>query len=140
MINIEDMVGSRILGIKLNGLKDYLRVETDKGPFNFVAVGGCCSTSWIEHLNGVKNVIEGVITEAPVIGHTDHIKEDGNREDDFNVTLHYITQLKTDKGTLDIEFRNNSNGYYSGWLTLDEDQDGDPVEVPDDLKDITKDF
>lgn len=140
MKTVEDMVGARILGIKLNGLKDYMRVETDKGEFNFIAVGGCCSTSWIEHLNGIKNVIEGIVTVAPVIGHTDPVREHGNSDDDFNVTVDYITSIKTNKGMLDIEFRNNSNGYYSGWLTLDVDQYDDPVEVPDDLKDVTKDF
>lgn len=32
----------------------------------------------------------------------------------------YRTTIVTDRGFIDIEYRNSSNGYYGGWLEKDE--------------------
>lgn len=126
-MKLNDIVGAVVTGVKIDASKEFMRVDTDKGAFDFVAVGDCCSNSWFEHLNGVSNIIGGTVIEKPVL------RVDGeviSQEKEYDVTEQYITQLKTDKGVLDIEFRNNSNGYYSGWLTLGEDEYSSLVETP----------
>ena len=128
-MKLNDIIGAVVTGVKIDASKEFMRVDTDKGAFDFVAVGDCCSNSWFEHLNGVSNIIGGKVTEVPKL-HVDGVDVSSKEDKEYNVVEQYITQLKTDKGVLDIEFRNNSNGYYSGWLTLGEGQYGDPVETP----------
>lgn len=138
---LEKLVGSKIKGIYLNIKNDYLKIVTDKGDYNFVVMGDCCSKSWITHMNGADKVTEGIVIEE-IETRPDSYKRyvaEEDKEYDRNVIQDYITTIKTDKGSLDIEFRNNSNGYYSGWLELDGDKYGNPINTPK-LTKLERDF
>lgn len=84
-------------------------------PLSFSAEGDCCSSSWFEHISGldyllgatVKDVQEismGEIPEAELVGR--------------DVVQNYGWRFITDKGYFEIEIRNESNGYYGGYVNL----------------------
>ena len=61
-------------------------------------------------------MIGGVITEKPNLNPT----EDRKFFVEYDLIQDYRSIFKTDKGELIIEFRNNSNGYYCGYLVFND--------------------
>lgn len=83
---------------------------------SFRVEGDCCSYSWIEHLELPSSVAGAVITSvddsAPITqDHDDH--DSANGDDYISV---YNTAFNTTYGTIVLEYRNSSNGYYGGYL------------------------
>ena len=100
----------------------------------YVAYGDCCSTSWFAHIAGLKNLLGQRIVE--VKERQEWTKKEiatAEAEGDYESLSLYGYLLKTKKGTCDIEFRNESNGYYGGNAELSSVPSGK-------LKEIKKDF
>ena len=81
------------------------------------------------------------ITEVPSLD-PDRTKVEDNDDD---VMKFYDIVINTNKGTLVLDMRNSSNGYYSGWVQLSEakpmDQYSDSIEDADkDMRALNKDF
>lgn len=73
----------------------------------FAVEGDCCSRSWIEHLEVPKDINGATlfsIEDSPM-------PEQGGAEMKF-----YKTTFNTDRGAVVLEYRNESNGYYGGYL------------------------
>lgn len=78
------------------------------GAVEFGVEGDCCSHSWIEHVTAPDNIEGAVLVSA-----TD---ERISSEDDNELRV-YNTKFQTDRGdTIVLEYRNESNGYYGGYL------------------------
>lgn len=78
-------------------------------------MGDCCSTSWIEHFEGVENLPGQTILEV--------WSDYGPREEDHpehDCLQVYFYKLRTTAGYVDIDMRNSSNGFYGGWLECSE--------------------
>lgn len=110
--------GRKIESAEINASKDLIRLKTRLGNGDsetvFVsAVGDCCSRSWFEHIN----FSEALIGET-VLGVEDFGSQSENDGKDDDRTIIYRRALKTSRGQCDIEMRNESNGYYSGWLNV----------------------
>ena len=85
----------------------------------YEATGDCCSHTWVEDILGIENIRGQRIIGIEVKKRYDpcEIKcecHDPNHE----VIESYGYILKTSAGYIDIECRNESNGYYHGDLTL----------------------
>lgn len=86
----------------------------DGRTLTYDAVGDCCSTSWIEFLTApdlsnepsVFDVTEPDMPPYPASGHL---------VDDDEIK-HYHTAFHTPVGSILVEYRNSSNGYYGGFL------------------------
>jgi hypothetical protein len=78
----------------------------------YEAIGDCCSISYIESLDNPEIFKDAVLLSVDV--------EDGGHKDikKNEVEVHEWTfyKFKTTKGMCTLSFRNESNGYYSGWL------------------------
>jgi hypothetical protein len=116
---------------------DHLGVADDQSSITFFftnaetikynAVGGCCSNTWIEHLELPSDLKGATIIavehlDDPVLwdGHKCERKPDGySNECDHDCLTVMQTLVRTDRGTISIEYRNNSNGYYGGALERD---------------------
>lgn len=139
---IKDIIGKQVLSLSMDASKKCLAIETNGGEFLFFAVGGCCSSSWFEHINGSQDIIGGVILKIEGIENhdLDGIEcENKTLGDDYSVTRKYISRVITESAVLEIEFRNESNGYYEGWLTCGVDQYDDKIDRPT-LNKIMADF
>lgn len=85
----------------------------ENGDYVFLADGDCCSESFI---NSVEGPTEGLIVEVRE-PNWEPFKEETNGEDDV-VKYYKATFVIEGKGFLDVEYRNESNGYYGGSLEL----------------------
>lgn len=141
MLNINEkfLIGEKLLKIEVD--KDHrqhlLRLTTDKNAYVFITIGDCCSETWFADINGASLVIDKAITEVKELGiynidklH-DEIKEemsfynvdDGRGRQEYDQAYSLI--INTTGGTLNIIYRNSSNGYYGGEIfLLDDEQDG----------------
>lgn len=92
--------------------KDKLEFHTQSGKvISWYVEGDCCSVSWIEHIEGIRNLREKVVFECDLA--SEQYKEE---KTDHNLLQFYRQDIKTGAGTCSIEFRNDSNGYYCGWI------------------------
>jgi hypothetical protein len=73
--------------------------------------GDCCSHSWIEHIENPEFLIGSPILFAEDVPMPDVVQSD----DDGRVAS-YGFKLRTAKGDVLLEYRNESNGYYGGNL------------------------
>ena len=98
-----------------------VQIAEDKLALKFVLASGeeiiarvdgdCCSSTWIEHISlpfqkFPATVLEVVNLNMPNLG----------SPDEYDVICYYGLELKTDKGSMVIDYRNCSNGYYGGSL------------------------
>lgn len=88
-------------------------IEFEQGIQRFEVVGGCCSKSWIEHLEVPRDLSGAVLLS---IEEPDGIELEPCSEGPNRYIQVYQTKFHTTKGTISLEYRNSSNGYYGGWL------------------------
>ncbi len=118
MIGLTGIIGKKISRLEIeNGNKAIKITLDDGGHIIGTAFGDCCSESWIEHIN-----LPSLGLPALVIG-----VEDGGEEELENSAYYLLQSYKlriiTDRGDIDIEYRNESNGYYGGDLIFDSTSD-----------------
>ena len=94
----------------------------DGSKIRFGVVGDCCSKSWIEHLEKPYDLLGATITSiedssgVPWDGHECGEESSYTRACGHEHLQVYNTKFETNKGTIVLEYRNDSNGYYGGWL------------------------
>lgn len=121
------MIGRKIASIEIRGGKTQIVFKFSDGHVRtFDVKGGCCSQSWIEHLEFPTNIITvvggtviRVRDSAPITqNHNDHDHQyRGHRKQVYN------TVVSTDLGDIVIEYRNSSNGFYGGSLSTPDEID-----------------
>lgn len=87
----------------------------DGSERSFGVEGDCCSMSWIEHLE-LPGSVEGAVIQR--VEDSEGVPWDGHVCDacGHECLAVYNTKFYTDKGTIVLEYRNDSNGYYGGYL------------------------
>jgi hypothetical protein len=127
---VEAIAGKTITSILFS--EDFLTLETTEGDIHLVVEGDCCSRSYFFDFYGVVNLLRSkVIRFEPValspgdVGYHEEtydvseVKDDwiGNYVQVFGygfITEHPLFGELTSV----LSFRNESNGYYGGWMTL----------------------
>ena len=124
--SIKQMVGRKLKSVELEEDKEKITFYFEDGTKkSFRAGGDCCSSSWIEHLT-LPDKVEGATIlsarEAGMEPWDGHKCEETKRpygverrcgHDSLKV---YHTIFQTDQGEIVLEYRNDSNGYYGGYL------------------------
>jgi len=107
--------GRKIASVELSGDKEQFTIHFQEGPdVAFGVEGECCSKSWIEHLT-VPDDIAG----AKVVGINDGYGPDETDPEvieNYECLQVYQTHFETTKGDIVLEYRNDSSGYYGGYL------------------------
>jgi hypothetical protein len=143
---LNKLVGRRINGIFLNNDNTRVVFRTiEDERFGFYVHGDCCNTVYINHFQGVDVVGQGnafdllrgalvtAVEEKEWVAIDDEPNEDDDSWTDNCVEDGFFT-IRTDRGYIDFEVRNEHDGYYSGHIEdLDEEIDLDGL-VP--LKDF----
>lgn len=125
------LVGKTITGLRVNDEQDLLVFDTTSGPVGLVAYGDCCSQSWFADITGVDALIGNTVLSAETIDMPESVQDDRCRQD---YDQFYGIKLTTQRGFVDIVFRNSSNGYYGGYLEVF------TKDLPKDLSAITSDW
>lgn len=99
---------------------DRMILDTDKGVFIYDVEGDCCSFSYFHDFIGIKKLLNN----GPVVGFESvDLDADDIEDDDHNYTQVYGYRFETEHskwGLMSsvVSFRNESNGYYGGWMDL----------------------
>ena len=103
------LVGLVVLSHEVKG--DDLELVTDRGTVLLRADGDCCSHTWVERVIGeLRGRIENVeAVDMPDLGDLP----------DHDVMKYYGLRITTDVGSAVVDFRNDSNGFYGGYLVVD---------------------
>ena len=111
------IVGKRILNVYID--EDCLVLETDQGLVTYGVYGDCCSSSYFNDFLGVGDMVGNIVNDLQPF----HLEPEEIVTDDWNYIQFYgysFTYLdpKWGKRTAVVSFRNESNGYYGGWMEL----------------------
>lgn len=113
---IDSMIDRKLKSVLLNKYRDRVTFSFQEGPSqSFGVAGGCCSTSWIEHFE-MPNDVDGAFIIKVEDGNIIQDHEEHDPEGEWNVIKVYNTIFHTNRGSIVLEFRNSSNGYYGGYL------------------------
>lgn len=105
LVNLD---GARLVSAVKDG--DRVIVVTDRGTLTGTPYGDCCSSSWVE----------SVECDAPAGAVFCGYDLDDDRDPpgwhDGSERKVYFGHFVTDRGRIAWEMRNESNGYYGGWI------------------------
>lgn len=134
------IIGQTITGILMG--EKQLVFETRNKPVKFMVSAGCCSQSYFFDFYGVKNLLGSVVTKferveltAGDVGYhaaTYDVPVAGEKGmERYSHTQVYGYRLITEHPVFGevssvFSFRNDSNGYYGGDMTLCEDDGNAP--------------
>jgi hypothetical protein len=105
------IVGRALDRVEVSQDKEKITFHFQEGdPVSYATYGGCCSSTWIEHLEQPYNLTGAVIYGVKESSGPDVPESQGE------VIQSYMTTFVTTKGNIDLEYRNSSNGYYGGSL------------------------
>lgn len=118
------LIGKEIRFVNLSSDKERFAIHLKERTVVYGVRGYYCSYSWIEHLEMPKDVEGATILDVedslgiPWDGHDcgkwndeTYLYECGHEH--LQV---YQTRFRTDRGDIVLEYRNDSNGYYGGYL------------------------
>jgi hypothetical protein len=107
------IVAERVTAVGVSTDKQWLALRREDGAVALCYTDAdCCSSSWIEHVNGEELFPATVLS----VEGTDVSRDDEHPEHDCLQV--YETVFVTDRGRFTVEYRNASNGYYGGSLGL----------------------
>lgn len=129
MENTDKMVGQTTSALMVNADQTALYFVLKSGKIVlFDTYGDCCSTTWFADINGVDNLIGAEVVSVEEVEMPDAEDDDRGRQE---VDKFYGIKITTDRGYVDIVYRNSSNGYYGGDVIA-----GDAAALPDGLVEI----
>jgi hypothetical protein len=110
------LVGRTIVKVQIAKDKMALRFVLDTGEEVIARCDAdCCSRTWVEHME-----IPSLPAEVRAYETIDMPQPKQADEEYGDVVVAYGALLVTSTGHLKIEYRNESNGYYGGWIVWDE--------------------
>ena len=152
----EALIGATVSAVLIR--EETLVFQTDRGLVGYRVVGDCCSTSYFHDFYGVQHLLNNgpvVAFEEVALGPGDagwHDPDCRSRWDDS--TGGYVTPCGGHHDALEVygyrittehptfgpvssvfSFRNDSNGYYGGWMELFE-----ATRVGDDMRSLAEDL
>jgi len=105
------LVGKTLTSVELASDKMAIRFTVDGEAVVAKCDAGCCSSTWIESIEMPAGGLPAKVLEVADLELPSH-----SDADDGLIQL-YGLKLRTDKGDLVLEYRNESNGYYGGNLS-----------------------
>jgi hypothetical protein len=108
--SFSDFVGKTINAAMIGTSNDRMFWKVDGEWYDIYAEGDCCSASWFEHCDDGSVLQNAVLTSFESFSR-EPLK---GEERDYETLQIDMLKFKTSKGYCTIEFRNSSNGYYSG--------------------------
>lgn len=118
----KDVIGQAVQSVELvDDGGAVLFTLTNGEQLAYQAEGDCCSSSWVEHITVPPDVAGATITSVKddygVDATSEQEAESRAKGEYIDCLTVYQVAFATTKGEIIVEFRNNSNGYYGGWLS-----------------------
>lgn len=116
---MKELVGKVILSMWVNENQSLLKFVTNQGELVYTTEGDCCSETWFADIlfdyrfNTVNPVVEVEELEVPEFVNK-LASRDGRTRQEYDLVYGYKITL-SDNTSVNIIFRNSSNGFYYGW-------------------------
>lgn len=118
MEEYKQLIGETVQSFSVNAERDQLRLVMKSGnTFLLETEGDCCSISWIEQIDGVE-ALTGTIRQVEDILMPDYGNVSTPHKPNVDIVSYYGLRIVTDRGYTVIDYRNDSNGYYGGSISL----------------------
>jgi hypothetical protein len=124
-LSFDSWVGKKIEKALIDSEHYTMYWKVDGKWYKLDAMGDCCSHSWYEHCDGGDALQDAEITSFEDVSQDPSPEEEG----EYECLRINMLKFRTSKGYCTIEFRNSSNGYYSGWTDISECEDPGEVGV-----------
>lgn len=111
------LIGKTISDLEIDLDKTVIRLKVDGKTMYLECYADCCSESWIEHIDLIKDVDQHHIV---AIKEARMVEIEGTTRQSWD-KLYGITLITDKLNEIYIDFRNSSNGYYGGSLELTDD-------------------
>lgn len=85
-------------------------------PVVLQVYGDCCSYSWIESVDN-PNALFGKVLSVEDIEMPEAKTWEHRKEKECECVSFYGLKIVTERGHCVIDYRNDSNGYYGGWIS-----------------------
>ena len=113
--DLKALIGQTITKVLVGTDDNVVVFVAENNKFFEYSIGGdCCSLSWLESINNIENMLNTPILEIHSLSLPDDYIKKAQDDPKYEVLEIWGYTIKTIKGHTDIEFRNDSNGYYSG--------------------------
>lgn len=125
--SLKDLEGKTLTRIDWDRDKDVITFAWDGGQERYGVEGDCCSTSWFDSFEGAADIIGSPIVKVTELDLPD-LETDAedrpictckncNAEYGHGARVAvYGFRIETNEASATLEFRNDSNGYYGGYL------------------------
>ncbi len=118
----DTLVGKEITAVHLADDRGAIRFDIKGGePVVARCDGDCCSSTWIEHVEGPEQLIGCEVLAVEDINMPEGAPTEHREFTD--VVAYYGLKITTSKGDTILDYRNDSNGYYGGNLSWPDDRD-----------------
>lgn len=108
-----DVIGKALSAVEIAADKESFVLRfTDGSRAVYLVEGDCCSYSWVEHVDVPPDALG-----QPILSVEEYDVETVEEHPEHDCLQVYQTRLETTKGTVALEYRNSSNGYYGGYIT-----------------------
>lgn len=107
---MEELLNKVVKRVFKNDDNDFIVFEFEEGFAAYNIEGGCCSSSYIQSINNLQGIIGNPIIE---ISAKENVSASVVIDEDSHID-YWGYSITSTKGICDIEFRDESNGYYSG--------------------------
>ena len=109
------LVGKTLTGMKIAADREAILFQTTEGELIVQVDAGCCSYTWIEHIElptlGFPAVVVSVVDLDMPEGAPSEFRKDPDS------LQFYGCKIVTDRGEIVIDYCNDFNGYYGGSLS-----------------------
>lgn len=111
---LQQIIGSNVRRIAMNN--ENLVFDTDKGVFAFYVEGDCCSYSYFHDFVGVAKLIDnGSVVSVETVELEEDEDVDGYETQAYGFRIITVNLFWGEQSSV-FSFRNESNGYYGGWM------------------------
>lgn len=117
--NEDVLVGKVLTGLRIAKDRQAIMFNTPEGDIVAHADADCCSYTWVEHIELPALGFPAKVSAVEELSMPDVEPPNGEHGgDSYDVVAFYGLKITTDKGEIVIDYRNDSNGYYGGWLVF----------------------
>ena len=113
---MKELIGKTVNRLLINDTETILAFCTSEVVIAYKTWGDCCSETWFSDITGVNALIGGTVQTVDEVSVVSYNVLDGRTRQEYDEAYGY--KIVTDKGWVDIVFRNSSNGFYGGSIKL----------------------
>jgi len=125
---VEDLIGKTIKEIYFDKeMESSIVFITDENKINYYLEADCCSTSYIDSFKGINNLLNQKVISMKELEQTEEVIAE------WQYIRTHPVEIITEKGKALFTYKNNSNGYYNGWIKLTDNPPKELIPITQDI-------